>query len=142
MPLRGAIAVGPYQRGFHSGIVLAKPLGKALQLTAWTGEGPLEPGLQPLRGPLPHQPCKGLRVGGKGCNQRIGLLDLEQLGLLGFRTRVRTAEQAIRHRVDQMWDVAISQMAYCSLISRHPRSLGRSSYPPSTTPLPSQLIPT
>ena len=97
MALRGAIAIGPRQRRFHCGIVLTQPLGKALQLTPGAGEHPRQLGIEPFGGPLPHHLCEGLRVRGQRREERIGLLDLEELGLLGLGTLLRTAEQAIRH---------------------------------------------
>src|SRR5262249_59131985 len=104
MALRGAIAVGRCQCCWHRRIILAEALGKALQLPPGAGKDPFEPGLQPLRGPLAHHPRKGLRMGGQCREERIGLLDLEQLGLLGLSPLVRTAEQAIRHLASgQCW---------------------------------------
>src|SRR5262249_56145244 len=94
MALGGAIAIGPRQGGFHRSIVLAEPLGKTLQLPPGAGKDPFEPGLQTLRGPLAHHLRKGLRVGGQRREEWTGLLDLEQLGLLGLGPFVRTAEQA------------------------------------------------
>ena len=97
MALRGTIAVARCQCGFHGGIILTQPPGKALQLAPGTGEHPLEPGFQTLGSPLPHHLCKGLRVGGQRREERIGLLDLEELALLGLGALLRTAEQALRH---------------------------------------------
>src|SRR5438552_17303266 len=97
MALRGTIAVARCQCGFHGGIILTQPPGKALQLAPGTGEPPLEPGFQTLGSPLPHHLCKGVRVGGQRRETRIGLLDLEELALLGLGALLRTAEQAIRH---------------------------------------------
>ena len=95
MALGGTSAIARCQRGFYCGIVLMKPLSKTLQLTAWTGEHPRHPGIEPLGGPLPYHLCKGLRVPGQHREERIGLLDLEELDLLSRRALVRTAEQAI-----------------------------------------------
>jgi hypothetical protein len=97
MALGGAIAVTRRQRGFHCGIVLTQPLGKAFQLTPGTGKHPRYPGIEPFGGQLPHHLRKSLCMGSHGREERIGLLDLEELGLLGFRTHVRTPEQAVRH---------------------------------------------
>ena len=81
MALGGAIAIGRCQRGFHCGIVLTQPLGKTFQLAPGTGEHARHPGIEAFRGSLPHHLRKGLRVPGQRREERIGLLDLEELGL-------------------------------------------------------------
>src|SRR5438874_5177304 len=97
MALRRTIAVRPRQRGFYRRIVLTESLGKTLQLTPGTGKDSLEPGLEPLGSPLPHHLRESLGVRGQSREERIGLLDLCELALLGLRALRRTAEQAIRH---------------------------------------------
>ena len=92
MALRGAITIGRCQRGFYRRIVLTESLGKTLQLTPGTGKDSLEPGLEPLGSPLPHHLRKSLCVRGQRREERIGLLDLCELALLGLRALRRTAE--------------------------------------------------